>query len=128
MPMDGMPDLERVPLAGFRLGVPRLTLERSHGRPIAHPSAFEVESQVRQLGDGLDYVILDMGGEHYLQAAAQGYCEIPTGVFWVERREGGPDRHFRCEVDTVEEVAEIFRGYLVNQDARRDREWERIRL
>jgi hypothetical protein len=128
MPLDGMPDLERVPLAGFRLGVPRLTLERSHGRPIVQPSAFEVESQVRQLGDGLDYVIVDMGGEHYLQAAAEGQCEVPAGVFWVERREGGPDVHFRCEVDTVEEVAEIFRGYLVNQDGWGGRQWEQIWL
>jgi hypothetical protein len=74
------------------------------------------------------WVIVDMGGEHYIQAAAGGYCEIPAGVFWVERREGGPDRHFRCEVDTVEEVAEIFRGYLVNQDGRGDRVWEQIWL
>ena len=128
MPLEGMPDLDRVPLAGFRLGTPRLTLERSHGRPIAQPSAFEVESQVRQLGNGLDYVIVDMGGEHYLQAAAGGRFEIPAGVFRVERREGGPDLHFRREVDTVEEVSEIFRGYLVSQDGRGARHWEQILL
>jgi hypothetical protein len=126
IPLEGMPDLDRVPLAGFRLGAPKLTLERSHGRPIAQPSALDVESQVRRLGNGLDYVIVDMGGENYLQAAAGGRFDIPVGVFWVERREGSPDLHFRCEVDTVEEVAQIFRGYLVNQDGWGDRDWEQI--
>ncbi|MEU0562323.1 hypothetical protein [Dactylosporangium sp. NPDC006015] len=128
MPLEEMPDLYRVPLAGFRLGVPRLTLERSHGRPIAQPSALDVESQVRRLGSGLDYLIVDMGGENYLQAAVGGRFEIPAGVFWVERREGSPDLHFRCEVDTLGEVAEIFRGYLVNQDGWGDRHWEQIWL
>jgi hypothetical protein len=128
IPLEGMPDLDRVPLAGFRLGAPKLTLERSHGRPIAQPSALDVESQVRRLGAGLDHLIVDMGGENYLQAAAGGRFGIPAGVFWVERREGSPDLHFRCEVDTVEEVAEIFRGYLVNQDGWCDRDWEQIWL
>lgn len=128
MPLEGMPDLDRVPLAGFRLGAPRVTLERSHGRPIAQPSALDVESQVCQLGNGLDYLIVDMGGENYLQVAAGGRFEIPAGVFWVERREGGPDLHFRCEVDTLEEVSEIFRGYLVNQDGWGGRQWEQIWL
>ncbi|MDG6105553.1 hypothetical protein Daura_13600 [Dactylosporangium aurantiacum] len=117
LPVEGMPEPERVPLAGFRLGVPRLTLQRSHGRPIVQPSALEVESQVRRLGDGLDHLILDLGGDNYLQAA--------TG-FQVERREGGADLHFRCEVDTLDEVAEIFRGYLVNQDGWGDRDWRQI--
>ncbi|WP_432970921.1 DUF6928 family protein [Dactylosporangium sp. CA-233914] len=128
IPLEGMPDLGRVPLAGFRLGVPRLTLERSHGRPITQPSALDVESQVRRLGDGLDYLMVDRGGENYLQAAVGGRFEIPAGVFRVERREGSPDLHFRCEVDTLEEVVEIFRGYLVNQDGWGDRHWEQIWL
>ena len=127
MPPEGMPDVHRVPLAGFRLGVPRLTLERSHGRPIAQPSALDVESQVRRLGNELDYLIVDMGGENYLQAAAGGQYDIPAGVFAVERREGSPDLHFRCEVDTLEDVAEIFRGYFANQDGWGDRHWEQIR-
>lgn len=124
MPLAGMPDLDRVPLAGFRLGAPRLTLERSHGRPIVQPSASDVESQVRRLGNGLDYLILDMDGENYLQAAAGGRFEIPAGVFQVERRDGSPDLHFRCEVDTLEEVAETFRGYFMNQDGRGDHHWQ----
>jgi len=127
-PPEGMPELERVPLAGFRLGAPRLTLERSPGRPIAQPSALDVESQVRRLGDGLDHLIVDMGGEHYLQAAVGGSYGSPAGVFRVERREGSSDRHFRSDVPTLEEVTEIFRDYLLNQDGRGDRHWERIRL
>jgi hypothetical protein len=128
MPVHGMPDPYRVPLAGFRLGVPTRTLQRSHGRPILQPSALDVDSQVRRLGDGLDHLIVDMGGENYLQAAAGGRFEIPAGVFWVERREGSPDLHFRYEADTLEDVAEIFRGYLVNQDGWGDRHWEQIWL
>jgi hypothetical protein len=128
MPLEGMPDLDRVPLAGFRLGVPRATLQRSHGRPIVQPSAIDVDSQVRRLGNGLDYLIVDLGGENYLQAAVGGRYDIPAGVFWVERREGGPDLHFRCEVDTLEEVAEIYRGYLPDQDGWGDRHWEQIWL
>ena len=50
-----------------------------------------------------------MGGENYLQAAAGGRSDIPAGVFRVERREGGPDLHFRCDVESLEEVAEVFR-------------------
>jgi hypothetical protein len=117
-PPDGMPDLYRVPLAGFRLGAPRLTLERSHGRPIAQPSAFDVESQVRRLGNGLDFLVLGMDDENYLQAAA--------GAFQVERREGGPDLHFRCEVDSLDAVAEIFQGYLANQDGWGGHDWQQI--
>jgi hypothetical protein len=128
MPLAGMPDLYRVPLAGFRLGAPRLTLERSHSRPIPQPSALDVESQVSKLGNGIDYLIVDMGGENYLQASAGSRSETTAGGFEVERREGGPDLHFRCEVDTLEEVAEIFRGYLVNQDGWGDRRWEQIWL
>lgn len=128
VPPEGMPDLSRTPLAGFRLGVPRLMLERSHGRPIAQPTALDVAEQVRRLGNGLDYLIVDMGRENYLQAAVGGRHEIPAGVFWVERRECGPDLHFRCEVDTLDEVADIFRGYLVNQDGWGDRHWEQIWL
>jgi hypothetical protein len=125
-PPEGMPDLDRVPLAGFRLRAPTVTLERSHGRPIAQPSALDVGSHVGQLGAGLDYLILDLGGENYLQAAAGGRSDIPAGVFRVERREGGPDLHFRCDVESLEEVAEIFRGYLANQDGWGDREWEQV--
>jgi hypothetical protein len=128
IPPEGMPDVSQVPLAGFRLGRPKFTLERSHGRPIAHPSNDEVQAQVRRLGNGLDYLIVDMGGENYLQAAAGGYCDIPAGVFWVERREGSPDRHFRCQVDTLDDVAEVFRDYLMNQDSWCGREWEQIWL
>ncbi|GAA0909633.1 hypothetical protein [Virgisporangium aurantiacum] len=58
---------------------------------------------------------------NYLQAAAGGRSDIPAGVFRVERREGGPDLHFRCDVESLEEVAEIFRGYLANQDGWGDR-------
>jgi hypothetical protein len=127
-PPDGMPDLDLVPLAGYRRGAPTLTLERSHGRPIPQPSALDVESQVRRLGDGLDYLIVDRGGEHYLQAAAGGRHDVPAGKFRVERREGGPDRHFRCEVDALEEVAQIFRKCLEDPDDRGDRTWEQIWL
>ena len=125
-PPEGMPDPGRVPLAGFRLPVPRMTLDRSHGRPIAQPSALEVESQVLRLGQDLDHLVLDLGGENYLQAAAGGRYEIPAGVFRVERREGGADLHFRCDVGTLGEVAEIFRGYLAGQDGWGDRDWEQI--
>ncbi|WP_438872982.1 DUF6928 family protein [Paractinoplanes hotanensis] len=128
MPLAGMPDQGRVPLAGFRLGVPQMTLQRSHGRPIVQPSAIDVDSQVRRLGDGLDYLIVDVGGQNYLQAAIGGRYDIPAGVFWVERREGSPDLHFRCEVDTLEEVTEIYRGYLNDQDGWGDRHWEQIWL
>jgi hypothetical protein len=69
-----------------------------------------------------------MGGENYLQAAAGGQYAIPAGVFSVERREGSPDLHFRCEVDTVEDVAEIFRGYLADQDGWGTRQWEQMWL
>jgi hypothetical protein len=123
-----MPDRDRVPLAGFRLGAPTVTLKRSHGRPIAQPSALDVESHVRRLGVGLDYLILDRGGEDYLQVATGARMEIPPGTFWVERREGSPDLHFRCVVDTREEVAEIVRGYLVDQDGRGSHQWTQMRL
>ena len=126
-PLDGMPDLRQVPLAGFRVGA-KVTLERSPGPSIAQPSADEVELQVRRLGDGLDHLVLDVGGESYVQAAAGGRYGIPAGVFQVERREGGPDLHFRCEVGTLDEVAEIFRGYPLNQDAWGSRHWEQIWL
>lgn len=126
-PLKGMPDLSRVPLAGFRLGV-KATLERSHGRPIMQPSNDEVQAEVHRLGDGLDHLILELGSDNYLQAAAGGQYDIPVGVFWVERREGGPDAHFRCEVDSVEEVAEIFRGYLTKQEAWGSRHWRQVRL
>jgi hypothetical protein len=127
IPLAGTPDLSRVPLVGFRFGV-KAKLARSHGRSIAQPSADEVQAEVRRLGNGLDYLILDMGGENYLQAAVGGRHEIPAGVFWVERREGGPDVHFRCEVDTLDEVAEIFRDYLTNQDGWGTRHWQQIWL
>ncbi|SDZ46772.1 hypothetical protein SAMN05421684_5363 [Asanoa ishikariensis] len=128
LPPEGMPELDQVPLAGFRLGAPKLTLKRSHGRLIAQPSPFDVESQVGRLGNGLDHLILDLGGENYLQAAAGGQYDIPAGMFQVERREGSADLHFRCEVDSLEEVAEIFRGYLANQDGWGSREWDQIWL
>jgi len=128
VPGENMPELGRVPLAGFRLGVPTVTLERSHGRTIGQPSAVDVDSQVRRLGNGLDHLIVELGGENYLQAAVGGRYDIPAGVFWVERREGSSDLHFRCEVDTLEEVAEIYRGYLKDQDGWGDRHWEQIWL
>ncbi len=125
---EAMPDLSRVPLAGFRLGVPTLTLQLSHGRPIAQPSALDVQEHVGRLGNGLDYLIVDRGHENYLQVAAGGHHEIPAGMFRVERREGGPDLHFRCEIYALDEVAEIFRGYLLNQDGWGDHHWEQIWL
>ena len=114
-------------LLGFRYAA-KVTLERSHGRPIAQPPIDEVEAEVRRLGKELEYLVLDMGGENYLQAASGGRYEIPAGVLWVERREGGPDVHFRCEVTTLDEVAEIFRDYLLDQDGWGARHWEQIWL
>ncbi|MBU2670159.1 hypothetical protein KOI35_42325 [Actinoplanes bogorensis] len=127
-PPEDMPDLYRVPLAGFRPGGPKLTLERSHGRRIAQPSALDIEAQVRRLGTGLDYLIVDRGGENYLQAAAGDHYGVPAGAFHVERREGGPDVHFRCEVNTLEEVVEIFRGHHKDQDGWGDHDWQQIWL
>ena len=74
----------------------KVTLKRSRGRSITQPSTDEVEAEVRRLGNELEYLTLDMGGENYLQAASGGCHGIPAGVFWVERSEGGPDVHFRC--------------------------------
>jgi hypothetical protein len=128
MPLEGMPDLSRVPLLGFNFAAVKVTLERSHGRSIPQPSTDEVEAEVRRLGNELDYLILDMRGDNYLQAASGGRYDIPAGVFWVERREGGPDVHFRCEIDTLDEVAEIFRDYLLNQDGWGARHWEQVWL
>jgi hypothetical protein len=127
-PPEDMPDPYRVPLVGFRPGGPKLTLERSHGRRIVQPSALDVEAQVRRLGTGLDYVIVDKGGENYVQAAVGAHYGVPAGAFHVERREGGPDVHFRCEVNTVEDVVEVFRGYHEDQDGWGDHDWQQIWL
>jgi uncharacterized protein DUF6928 len=92
-PPEGMPDLYRVPLAGFRLGAPTLKLERSSGHPITQPALLDVESQVGRLGVGLDHLILDRGGENYLQAAAGGRRDLP-------RLSGGSGRLGRPPVGT----------------------------
>ncbi|BCJ41301.1 hypothetical protein GCM10010168_89390 [Actinoplanes ianthinogenes] len=126
MPVREMPDVYRVPLAGFRLGAPTIELQRSPGRPIIQPSALDVASEVARLGNGLHHLILDRSRENYLQAAAGGRYNIPLGKFLVERREGSEDLHFRCEVDSIEEVAEIFEGYLLDQDGWGDRHWEQM--
>lgn len=127
---DGMPDLEAVPLAGFRLARPTVVLERSHGPQLDQPSPEEVEAQVRRLGHDLDYVVVEVGEENYLQAAAGGaYDDMPpVGVFQVERREGSADLHFMCRIEDVDEVAQIFRGYLRDRDGWGDRAWEQIQV
>ncbi|GIF70583.1 DUF6928 family protein [Asanoa siamensis] len=119
-PPAGMPDAARVPLAAFRLRAPKLTLKRSPGRPIPQPSALDVETHVGRLGNGLDVLILDLDGDNFLRAAADN----PAGPFRVERREGDPNLHFRCDVTSRAEVADIFRGYHEAQDGWGDHDWK----
>jgi hypothetical protein len=41
---------------------------------------------------------------------------VRAGKFAVEYRHGGPDRHFRCVVDTIDDVVRVFVAFASGSD------------
>lgn len=102
----------------------RLEIDRE---PAVQDPTPEVVRQtlLRLKPSGPKWVVLDLGVNYYLQARV-----FDDGLFNVEYREGGPDRHYRAGSHQPESaVVSVFLDYLDNGNRWRTAfEWRRVEI
>jgi hypothetical protein len=60
------------------------------------------------------YAVLTRADGWYLQAGYGERAGTRAGWYALERQDGTPDRHFRAELTSVDEVVRAFEGFLQN--------------
>ncbi|MET0132877.1 MAG: hypothetical protein ABW215_04710 [Kibdelosporangium sp.] len=99
---------------------PELTLTLWDGSQIADPAPDRIEKALRMLSRERYYVILQRAAEHYLQVGYGEDVGTRPGWYALERRDGAPDRHYRCEITDLAEIIKAFLVYRVGEKG-----WER---
>lgn len=103
-----------------------MRLEVEFEPPRDRPDAEEVHRVLRRLSvSGPKFAVLDTGPNHYIQAYA-----VQDGLFDVEYREGGPERHYGSGLPQPRDVVvDAFLSYLRQDDHWRTAlEWRRMDL
>lgn len=91
-----------------------LRLEACDGSVVINPGPQDIARMLRQLSERNWYAILqrEPDSSWYVQVGlGPGAGSLPPGKLAVEHREGSPDRHFRCTVDGIGDVIEVFSGF-----------------
>lgn len=99
-----------------------------------HATAEAVYAALLSLGEG-DFVILEEDGERYIQALSRG------SSYWIEKRDGGPSRHFfavrhpplvgagaAAGEFTLDETMAVLAAYLAAEPMPHGLGWERMQL
>jgi hypothetical protein len=80
----------------------------------------DITGMLRRLSERNWYAILEKepdSGWYVQVGTGPGAGSLPAGKFAVEHRDGSPDRHFRCIVDDIADVIQVFSGFASGQDA-----------
>ncbi|GAA3923111.1 hypothetical protein [Actinoplanes auranticolor] len=90
----------------------RFELTSTRGRALRDPDGELVRRELVRLSADNHYAVLKRVDGWYIQAAYGTWAGTRPGWYVLERRDGGPEKHFRAEVVNVDEVVRAFVAFL----------------
>ncbi|MQY11139.1 hypothetical protein SRB5_12530 [Streptomyces sp. RB5] len=105
-----------------------IRVESEVGEHVLRPTDEAFRELVRRIGgDGDKFLVVER-----VDAEENVYIQVwheAGGNYQLEHRAGGPDRHYRVDVDNAETVAEVMVGWALRASGWDDPvEWERVDL
>jgi hypothetical protein len=89
----------------------RFALELYDGTSIDDPDPELVAKSVRAISRDHWYVILDRGGNRYIQLGYGEEAGVPPGQYALEYRDGSPERHWRAVTPDLDACTRAFVEY-----------------
>jgi hypothetical protein len=90
----------------------RFELTSESGWPVRDPSREAVRQALTTLSRINYFVVLTRADGRYVQVGYGTDAGTRPGWYALERRDGGPDRHYRTELTDIGEVVHAFVGFL----------------
>lgn len=109
---------------------PVITMTLANGYAVGDPDPGRLEESVRQLERSKRHLVLDRGGERYVQAMYGGDATKQEPAWYIlERREGSARRHYRSFVHEAGGLLPAFRGFADGEPGWTEGyAWERLEL
>ncbi|UQU62228.1 hypothetical protein COUCH_24695 [Couchioplanes caeruleus] len=104
----------------------RFELTSAHGRTFRDPDADVTRTVLTRLSADDYFAVLTRFDDWYIQVGYGERAGTRTGWYALERRDGSPEKHYRVELTSVEDVINAFDAFLQNDPAMTRRfAWQR---
>jgi hypothetical protein len=95
----------------------RFELTAAQGHPVRDPDPERVRKVLTRVGVDNLFAVLTRSDDWYFQVGYGEWAGTRPGWYVLERREGTPDRHYRAEVTSIQDVIRAFTGFLRDDPA-----------
>ncbi|MEV8609097.1 hypothetical protein AB0383_14385 [Amycolatopsis sp. NPDC051373] len=103
-----------------------LTLTSADGSRAENPDAATIRTTLQRLSATNWHAVLERG-DAYVQVGQGQHAGASEGHYALEHRDGSPDRHYRTDVPSLEDVATAFLAFATHDDTWRARfEWRKL--
>ncbi|WP_326568055.1 hypothetical protein VSH64_40655 [Amycolatopsis rhabdoformis] len=103
-----------------------LALSSCDGARVENPDPAALRAALQRLSARNWHAVLERG-DAYVQVGQGEYAGAPEGHYALEHRDGSPDRHYRTDVPSLDDVATAFIGFATHDPDWRTRfEWRKL--